>query len=157
MSKASLIRLAQAICFNDDQEPFSLDKWSELTVVQLRAVVVLGNSQMVQLLPQRSRSSHAKGHCFALDGLVAYLRANPSNAINPLNNRKITRGQRSAIYEAYRRLTGKSAANGQGLPPPPEPQSVAQRRQRDLRSLNIKAQGDRYTSYFRRQQALFDR
>lgn len=60
MSKASLIKRAQAICFNSDKEPFSLSSWTELTVQQLRTIIVLVNSQMVQLLAQRSRG-HAPG------------------------------------------------------------------------------------------------
>ena len=155
MSKASLIKRAQKICYNNEIEPFSLDKWNELTVQQLRAIVVLGNSQMVEMINQHQKNT--KGHCFAIDGLVSYLRANPSNAINPLNKRKITRGQRSAIYGAYHRLTGKSPASGYGMDPPPEPLPVVQRRKKDLRGLNINSQGDKFSRYYRQQQASFDR
>jgi hypothetical protein len=97
------LRIRQ-ICYNDQEDIFTLDEWESLTVPELRTVVALMDDGGAELISNSSNATSPRrtrrGTCFLLEGLVRWIR---QNATNPRTRRPITPRQRQIIENAYRR------------------------------------------------------
>lgn len=105
MNRDELLTRIRDTCFNDE-DIFSLDEWSSLTLPELRTVVALledGGAEIIANAAPRTRAS-TRGSCFLLEGLARWVRSNPTN---PRTREPLTDRQRALIASAYRRLTGQ--------------------------------------------------
>ena len=92
------------ICYNDDEDTFTLSQWESLSVPELRTVVALiddGGADIISASLASPNTRSRKGNCFLLVSLVRWIRENPTN---PRTRRPITPRQREIIEAAYKRL-----------------------------------------------------
>lgn len=102
MNRDQLLERIREICYNED-DIFTLDEWSSMTVPELRTVVALlddGGAEVIANASSSPRTRSHRGACFLIDGLMRWIRSNPTN---PRTRRPITPRQREIIENAYRR------------------------------------------------------
>jgi hypothetical protein len=96
---------AKQLCFND-QDPVSLSTWDELTIQQLRTLILLLDGDMVHFLGnQRSHLLFGNGlgrrHCFLVQELYRFIATVGNGSRNPLTNQALTPAQRRQIKHIY--------------------------------------------------------
>jgi len=98
---ALLLSKIKAVCYQGDgMESISLERWDEMTVEELRTVVILLDDGILDLI--RAQGS-MRVPCFFIKSLFEYISAS-DNAIHPFTRAPITALQRQHIISAYFRL-----------------------------------------------------
>jgi hypothetical protein len=100
---AEKLRLLESIrrtCLNYDLDPLSHMEWEDMSVEQLRTVVILLEEEMVRLHNARNVPHGTRGHCYLLEFLYYYVMQ--GGARNPMTQVPITALQRHQIMTPER-------------------------------------------------------
>jgi hypothetical protein len=103
LSKEELIDLVEQICQNGDVDIMTQARWQDMSVEQLRTIVVLLDDDMIDILDARRRRSVTTSPyagCSLLKSLYDYTKGFP-NGLELQTQRVITNHQRIQIAAAY--------------------------------------------------------
>jgi len=96
-----LLAQIQRVCINSDMDTMSLSKWDELTIDQLRSVVIiLDDIEVVQLL---HATRGTRGHCYILNSIFEWILTKENEempATNPNTNTLLSDNQVQQITHA---------------------------------------------------------
>jgi len=92
--REELLAKIRTTCINSDSDTISSSRWEDMTIEQLRHVVLLLDEEMVQLLDATQGS---KGHCFLLNSLYERVQNTPTN---PYTNEALSENQVQQINQA---------------------------------------------------------
>ena len=110
LTKPQLLERIQAFCYNDDEDPLTLEPWQSMTVTQLRSVVgILRDYDAARIshlgldaVPPQVVPAFYKRHCFLLRVLLDYMEANRSiQPANPRTRSPFTYDMQVMIHQAY--------------------------------------------------------
>jgi hypothetical protein len=103
LSREELLQLVEQICRNQDVDIVTQTRWHDMSVEQLRTIVVLLDDEMLDLLDarrQRPVTTSPYAPCNLLKSMYDWTRRAP-NGREPQGQREITSHQRTQIAAAY--------------------------------------------------------
>lgn len=98
--KLHLLESIRRTCLNYDLDPLSHMKWEDMSIIQLRTVVILLEEEMARLYNAGDVPNGTRGHCYLLESLYNYVMQ--GGTLNPVTQQPMTARQRYQIMTSER-------------------------------------------------------